>query len=93
VLNDFHTGACGGHLSRLATANKILRDGYFWPSLFKYCIEAVKKCHPCQIFSRKMWAHPTPMFPVIVLAPSLSGELISLHATQILLGGIIISLW
>jgi hypothetical protein len=28
-----------------------------------------KKCHPCQIFSRKMRAHPTPMFPVITIGP------------------------
>jgi hypothetical protein len=49
--------------------SKILRVGYFWPSLIKYCIEAVKKCHPCQIFSRKMQAHPAPMFHVIVVGP------------------------
>ena len=29
VLNDFHGGACGGHLSGLSTAQNILRSGYF----------------------------------------------------------------
>ena len=29
VLNDCHGGACGGHLSGLSTAQKILRAGYF----------------------------------------------------------------
>ena len=29
VLNDFHRGACGGHLSRISMAQKILRAGYF----------------------------------------------------------------
>jgi hypothetical protein len=29
VLNDCHTGACGGHLFGLATNQKILRAGYF----------------------------------------------------------------
>ena len=29
VLNDDHSGACGGHLSGLETTLKILRDGYF----------------------------------------------------------------
>ena len=29
VLNDFHSRACGGHLSGMATAQKILRAGYF----------------------------------------------------------------
>ena len=47
VLNDFHGGACGGHLSRLSTAQKILREGYFWSSIFKDCVNVVKKCHPC----------------------------------------------
>ena len=41
VLNDCHSGACGSHMSRYATAQKILRAGYFWPSLFKDCITAV----------------------------------------------------
>jgi hypothetical protein len=69
VLNDCHIGACGGHLSGLAIAQNIFLTGYFSPSLIKYCIEAVKKCHPCQIFSRKMRAHPSPMLPVIIVGP------------------------
>jgi len=69
MLNDFHTGACGSHLSWLATTQKILRASYLWPTLIKDCIESVKKCHPCQIFSRKMRAHPTPMFPIITVGP------------------------
>jgi hypothetical protein len=32
-LNDCHTGACGGYLSRLETTQKIIRVGYFWPTL------------------------------------------------------------
>jgi hypothetical protein len=47
VLNDCHSGACGGHMSGYATAQKILRAGYFWPSFFKDCITAVQKCHAC----------------------------------------------
>ena len=46
VLNDCHRGACGGHLSGLSIAQKILRAGYFLPLIFKDCINAVKKCHP-----------------------------------------------
>ena len=43
VLNDCHGGACGGHLSGISTTQKILRAGYFWPSIFKDCIDAVKR--------------------------------------------------
>ena len=35
VLNDCHGGACGGHLSGISTAQKILRVGYFWPSILR----------------------------------------------------------
>jgi hypothetical protein len=69
MLKNFHTGACGGHLSRLATTQNILRAGYFCLKLIKDCIESVKKCHLCQIFSWKMRAHPAPMFPIITVGP------------------------
>jgi hypothetical protein len=69
MLNNFHTRACGGHFSGLATAQNILRAGYFSPTLIKDCIESFKKCHLCQIFSQNMRAHPTPMFPVITVGP------------------------
>ena len=29
VLNDCHGGVCGGHLSGISTAHKILRASYF----------------------------------------------------------------
>jgi hypothetical protein len=47
ALNDCHSGACGDHMSGYATAQKILRAGYFWPSLFNDCIIVVQKCHTC----------------------------------------------
>eukprot|EP00253_Pinus_taeda_P025488 PITA_25488 len=56
-------------MSGYATAQKILRAGYFWPSLFKDCITAVQKCHNCQIFYRKMRAPPAPLHPIISVGP------------------------
>jgi hypothetical protein len=47
VLNEYHTRACGDHLYGLEIAQTILHVGYFWPSLIKDCVEAVKKCHSC----------------------------------------------
>ena len=67
VLNDCHFGACGGHLSGMATTQKILRTGYFYPSVFKYCHEAIKKCPPCQHFYPKKRTHPSPLHLVIVV--------------------------
>ena len=69
VMNDFHGGACGGHLFGLSTTPKILRVGYFWPSIFKYCVSAVKKCHPFKVFAWNMCSHPTPLHLIITAGP------------------------
>jgi hypothetical protein len=69
ALNDCHAGACGGHMSGYATTQKILRVGYFWSSLFKYCILAVQKCHACQIYNHKLHAPPAPLHPVVSIGP------------------------
>ena len=53
----------------MATAQKILRAGYFWPSVFKDCHEAVKKCPPCQHFYPKKHTHPALLQPFIVVVP------------------------
>jgi hypothetical protein len=47
VLQDFHTGDCGGHLSWKNIANKILRDGFYWPKLFFDVHQKVISCHKC----------------------------------------------
>ena len=69
VLNDCHSGACGGHMSGYATAQKILRAGYFWPFIFKDCILAVRSCHACQIYQRKMRVPLAPLHPVVTVGP------------------------
>lgn len=68
-VNDYHSSACGGHLSSYTTTQKILRAGYFWPSIFKDCILVVRKCHECQIYQRKLRAPPTLLHPVITIGP------------------------
>eukprot|EP00253_Pinus_taeda_P008535 PITA_08535 len=56
-------------MSGYATAQKILRAGYFWPSIFKDCILAVRSCHACKIYQRKMCASPAPLHPVVTFGP------------------------
>eukprot|EP00253_Pinus_taeda_P021217 PITA_21217 len=54
-------------MSRYATAQKILYAGYFWPSIFKDCILAIRSCHECQIYQWKMREPPAPLHPVITV--------------------------
>jgi hypothetical protein len=56
-------------MSGYSTAQNILRAGYFWPSLFKYCIISVQKCQACQTYNNKIRSHPTPLHPVVSIGP------------------------
>ena len=53
----------------MAIAQKIFHAGDFWPSIFKYCHEAVNKFPPCQHFYPKKCTHPDLLHPVIVIGP------------------------
>eukprot|EP00253_Pinus_taeda_P008901 PITA_08901 len=69
VLNDCHSGTCGGYQSGYATAKNILRVGYFWPTMFNDYIIVVRNCHACQIFDRKSRIPPTPLQPILTIGP------------------------
>jgi hypothetical protein len=56
-------------MSRYVTAQRILRAGYFWPSLLKYYIITIQKCHACQTYNNKIRSHPTPLHPVVSIGP------------------------
>eukprot|EP00253_Pinus_taeda_P021012 PITA_21012 len=68
VMVDCHQGDCGGHLFWKSTTNKILRAGYYWPTLFADVYKMVKHCHKCQIFEGKRKLRPVPLKPIEVSA-------------------------
>ena len=90
VLNDFHEGACGGHLSGLSTTQKILRVGYFWLSIFKDCSMRSRSVTLARCL-HAIWTHILPCYIRLSLpVPSPSGGLTSWIAVQLQLGAIII---
>jgi hypothetical protein len=51
AMNDFHDSLCGGHHFWRTIAYKILRAGYFWPSLFtgpfqQWGLDFIGEIHP-----------------------------------------------
>ena len=68
----------------MAIALKILCAGYFRPSIFKYCHEAVKKCPPCQLFYPKKRTYLAPLHPVIVVVPFAKRGIEFMHYTPTL---------
>ncbi|XP_074346718.1 uncharacterized protein LOC141685523 [Apium graveolens] len=51
ALEAVHEGICGEHLAGRSLAFKILRQGFFWPTLKADAIDYAKKCVQCQLFS------------------------------------------
>ena len=48
VLREVHKGICGNHIRARALAGKVLRQGYYWPTILKDATDLVKKCRICQ---------------------------------------------
>ncbi|XP_020206374.1 uncharacterized protein LOC109791485 [Cajanus cajan] len=48
VLREVHEGICGSHSGGRTLAAKVLRAGYYWPTLKTDCAEFVKRCVQCQ---------------------------------------------
>ncbi|XP_057730621.1 uncharacterized protein LOC130945952 [Arachis stenosperma] len=44
VLREVHEGCCGHHIGGKALARKLIRAGYYWPSMMADSKEFVKKC-------------------------------------------------
>lgn len=69
VFKEFHAGDCGGHLYWKSTADKILRAGFYWPTLFADVKKFVTAYHKCQIFEGKRKLLPLPLRPISTERP------------------------
>jgi len=48
ALEHAHSGACGGHFNGRSIFGKLIRMGYWWPTMEHDCHEHVKKFEQCQ---------------------------------------------
>ena len=48
VLEEVHEGVCGDHMGAKSLVRKIMRAGYFWPSMQQDAADFVKRCDSCQ---------------------------------------------
>ena len=47
VLEEMHRGVCEDHIGAKSLVRKIMRTGYFWPTIQQDVGEFVKKCDSC----------------------------------------------
>ena len=50
ILEEIHEGICGDHADPRSLVSKVIRTGYFWPTLQIDAREFVKRCDKCQRF-------------------------------------------
>ena len=60
-MKEFHAGYYGGHLYWKTIVDKILRAGFYWPTLFANVKKHVTSCHKCQILEGKRKLLPLPL--------------------------------
>ena len=53
IFEEFHSGFCGRNYVANTIAHKILREGYYWPSIFAYVHNFFRSCQQCQLFTGK----------------------------------------
>eukprot|EP00253_Pinus_taeda_P008569 PITA_08569 len=69
ILKACHDGPCGGHFADKRTTHKVLRMGYYWPSLFKDAKKYVRACDSCQRMGQPNHRDETPLNPQVILEP------------------------
>ncbi|XP_009389876.1 uncharacterized protein LOC103976409 [Musa acuminata AAA Group] len=63
VLAEIHEGICEEHIGGRTLAHKILRQGYYWPTMCRDATTHVQRCTSCQEHAR------TPQLPAVPLTP------------------------
>ena len=66
VLREVHEGVCGNHIGARTLVGKVLRRGYYWPTILKDTTELVKKCKICQEHAK---TSRLPSEPLTVTSP------------------------
>ena len=51
VMREVHEGVCGNHSGSRSLVHKLMRAGYYWPTMQKDAEAYVKTCDKCQRFS------------------------------------------
>ena len=51
MMREVHEGICGNHSGARSIARKLIRVGYYWPTMLKDAQAYVKTCDKCQRFS------------------------------------------
>ncbi|KAK3001122.1 hypothetical protein RJ639_022192 [Escallonia herrerae] len=69
ALQEVHEGICGQHHGGRTLAQKILRQGYYWPTMQKDAIEFTRRYDKCQNFAPISHTPVSPLTSVVSPIP------------------------
>ncbi|XP_077219730.1 uncharacterized protein LOC143853922 [Tasmannia lanceolata] len=61
LIEQTREGDCGPHMNGKMLSRKILRLGYYWPTMEADCYAYVKKCHKCQVYANLIHVPPSQL--------------------------------
>jgi hypothetical protein len=64
VLREIHEGICGNHSGARSLSKKIVRAGYYWPSIQVDANKFVQHCNKCQRFTNLLHSPPEELTPM-----------------------------
>ncbi|XP_022872734.1 uncharacterized protein LOC111391716 [Olea europaea var. sylvestris] len=69
ALAEVHEGVCGNHQGARALAFKLIRYGYYWPTMKKNASEYVRRCDKCQRFANVIHSPAEDLTTITCSAP------------------------
>ncbi|XP_022136678.1 uncharacterized protein LOC111008330 [Momordica charantia] len=67
IIREIHEGVCGNHSGARSLSAKVVRQGYYWPTVEQDAKQFVKTCDNCQRFTNII--HQPPELLTLILAP------------------------
>ena len=67
ILDECHTSPYTGHFVGDRTAHKILQSCFYWPTLFRVCLEWVRHCDKCQRMCNISIRNEMPLQGILVV--------------------------
>ena len=69
MIKEVHEGIYGNHLGARSLVHKLIRAGYYWPTILKDAQASVKTCDKCQRFSNLIKQPSEELTPMTALWP------------------------
>ena len=69
IMREVQEGVCGNHFWSRSLVHKLIRVGYYWPTMQKDAIAYIKMCDKCQRFANLIWQPSKKLTPIMALWP------------------------